>query len=104
MDQVYVVRHKVLIECQSVRSVTCQIIMAKTVSKYLKVSELKRSVWVLLGGIREVRCGQIVLGFLLGTERGKVGCQVPEGEIGLACETSDDNIFSKVVDNFVKDL
>jgi transposase len=45
MDQVHVIRHKVLVEGQSVRAVARQMgISRNTVSKYLKVSEPKRMV------------------------------------------------------------
>lgn len=45
MDQVHVVRHKVLVEGQSVRSVARQMgISRNTIGKYLKVSEPKRTV------------------------------------------------------------
>ncbi len=45
MDQVHVIRHKVLVEGQSIRSVARQMgISRNTVSKYLKVSEPKRIV------------------------------------------------------------
>jgi transposase len=45
MDQVHVIRHKVLVEGQSIRAVARQMgISRNTVSKYLKVSEPKRIV------------------------------------------------------------
>ena len=45
MDQVHVIRHKVLVEGQSIRAVARQMgISRNTVSKYLKVSESKRIV------------------------------------------------------------
>jgi transposase len=45
MDQVHVIRHKVLVEGQSIRSVARQMGLSRnTVSKYLKVSEPKRIV------------------------------------------------------------
>jgi transposase-like protein len=45
MDQVHVIRHKVLVEGQSIRSVARQMSLSRnTVSKYLKVSEPKRNV------------------------------------------------------------
>src|SRR5215207_8649615 len=45
MDQLHVIRHKVLVEGQSIRSVARQMdISRNTVSKYLKVSEPKRIV------------------------------------------------------------
>ena len=45
MDQVHVIRHKVLVEGQSIRSVAREMgISRNTVSKYLKVSEPKRVV------------------------------------------------------------
>lgn len=45
MDQVHVIRHKVLVEGQSIRSVAREMAISRnTVSKYLKVSEPKRVV------------------------------------------------------------
>src|SRR5829696_5493206 len=45
IDQVHVIRHKVLVEGQSIRSVAREIAISRnTVSKYLKVSEPKRVV------------------------------------------------------------
>jgi transposase len=45
MDQVHVIRHKVLVEGHSIRAVARQMgISRNTVSKYLKVSEPKRIV------------------------------------------------------------
>lgn len=45
MDQVHVIRHKVLVEGQSIRSVAREMSISRnTVSKYLKVSEPKRVV------------------------------------------------------------
>jgi hypothetical protein len=45
MDQVHVIRYKVLVEGHSIRAVACQMgISRNTVSKYLKVSEPKRIV------------------------------------------------------------
>jgi DNA-binding transcriptional regulator LsrR (DeoR family) len=45
MDQVHVIRHKVLVEGQSIRSVAREMAISRnTISKYLKVSEPKRVV------------------------------------------------------------
>jgi len=45
IDQVHVIRHKVLVEGQSIRSVAREMAISRnTISKYLKVSEPKRVV------------------------------------------------------------
>src|SRR5215217_1294590 len=45
MDQVHVIRHKVLVEGQSIRSVAKEMAVSRnTISKYLKLSEPKRVV------------------------------------------------------------